>query len=82
MVRTGLLRPIFCLMEEQAIEMGFREVMKKLSEHGYLILVADTSAFATRSDLFLTQNPIQCANLDRRSSFCHDRGAETGTRIG
>ena len=44
MVRTGLLRPEFCLMEDQGVEMGFREVMKKLSEHGYLILVADTSA--------------------------------------
>lgn len=44
MVRTGLLRPEFCLMEDQDVEMGFREVMKKLSEHGYLILVADTSA--------------------------------------
>ena len=44
MVRTGLLRPEFCLMEDQGVEMRFREVMKKLSEHGYLILVADTSA--------------------------------------
>ena len=53
MVRTGLLRPIFCLMEEQAIEMGFREVMKKLSEHGYLILVADTSALRRGAISFL-----------------------------
>lgn len=44
MVRTGLLCPEFCLMKDQNVEMGFREVMKKLSEHGYLILVADTSA--------------------------------------
>ena len=44
MVRTGLLRPEFCLMKDQGVEMEFQEVMKKLSEHGYLILVADTSA--------------------------------------
>ena len=44
MVRTGLIRPEFCLMEDQGVEMGFLEVMKKLSGHGYLILVADTSA--------------------------------------
>lgn len=44
LVRTGLLRPEFCLIEEQTIEMAFHEVMSKLSEHGYLILVADTSA--------------------------------------
>lgn len=44
MVRTGLLRPRFCLMEDQGVEMGFLEVMKKLSGHGYLILVTDTSA--------------------------------------
>lgn len=44
MVRTGLLRPQFCLMEEQNIEMAFPKVMAKLSSHGYLILVADTSA--------------------------------------
>ncbi len=44
MVRTGLLRPEFCLMKDQGVEMEFRKVMKKLSEHGYLILVADTSA--------------------------------------
>lgn len=53
MVRTGLLRPIFCMMEDQAIEMGFREVMKKLSEHGYLILVADTSALRRGAISFL-----------------------------
>ena len=43
MVRTGLLRPEFCLMEDQGVKIEFRKVMKKLSEHGYLILVADTS---------------------------------------
>lgn len=53
MARTGLLRPIFCLMEEQTVEMGFREVMRKLSEHGYLILVADTSALRRGAISFL-----------------------------
>ena len=53
MVRTGLLRPNFCMMEEQTIEMGFREVMTKLSEHGYLILVVDTSALRRAAASFL-----------------------------
>ena len=53
MVRTGLLRPQFCLMEEQTIEMGFREVMKKLAEQDYLILVADTSALRRAAISFL-----------------------------
>ena len=53
MVRTGLLRPEFCLMEDQGVEMRFREVMKKLSEHGYLILVADTSALRQAMISFL-----------------------------
>lgn len=49
LVRTGILRPEFCLMEEQTmeeqtVEMQFREVMKRLSRFGYLTLVADTSA--------------------------------------
>lgn len=44
LVRTGFLRPKFRLMEYQTIETGFREVMSWLSKHGYLILVADTSA--------------------------------------
>ena len=44
MIRTGLLRPDFCLMQGSAIEMGFPEVMGQLSECKYLILVVDTSA--------------------------------------
>ena len=55
MVRTGLLRPMFCLMEEQVIEMGFQKVMKKLSEHGYLIFVVDTSALRRAATSFLHQ---------------------------
>lgn len=44
LVRTGILRPEFCLMEEQTVEMQFRKVMERLSRFGYLTLVADTSA--------------------------------------
>ena len=53
MVRTGFLRPKFCLMEAQNVEMGFREVMTKLAEHGYLILVVDTSALRRAVASFL-----------------------------
>ena len=54
MTRTGLLRPEFWLMEEQIIEMGFLEVMRKLSkDSGYLILVADTSALRRAAISFL-----------------------------
>ena len=61
-VRTGFLRPKFCLMEEQNVKslmeeqnvkMGFREVMTKLSAHGYLILVVDTSALRRAVASFL-----------------------------
>jgi len=55
MVRIGLLRPVFCLMEEQTIKMGFQEVMKKLSEHGYLIFVTDTSALRRGVTSFLNK---------------------------
>ena len=44
LLRTGLLRPQFCLMEEQTTEMRFLEIMKRLSKHGHLIFVVDTSA--------------------------------------
>ena len=53
MVRTGLLHPNFCLMEDQTVEMRFREVMTKLAEHGYLILVVDTSALRRAVASFL-----------------------------
>lgn len=53
LVRTGLLRPTFCLMEEQTIEMRFLEVMNRLSEYGYLILIADTSALRRAAVSFL-----------------------------
>ena len=44
LVRTGLLRPTFCLMEERIVEMKFLEILDRLSKIGYLILIADTSA--------------------------------------
>ncbi len=53
MVRTGLLRPQFCLMEERSIEREFSKIMKKLSRHGYLILVVDTSALRRAATSFL-----------------------------
>ena len=61
MVRTGLLHPNFCLMEDQTVEMRFREVMTKLSAHGYLILVVDTSALrrAVASFLHKTLSNVQ-----------------------
>ena len=53
MVRTGLLRPDFCLMENPTMEMEFQRVMRRLSEHGYLILVVDTSALRRAVTSFL-----------------------------
>ena len=52
-LRTGLLRPEFCLMEGRIFKMGYREVMKRLSEYGYLILVVDTSALRRAVTSFL-----------------------------
>ena len=54
MTRTGLLRPEFWLMEQQIIETGFPEVMRKLGKNsGYLIFVADTSALRRAAISFL-----------------------------
>ena len=53
MVRTGLLRPEFWLMEEQVIKMRFLEVMRELSKYGYLTLVVDTSALRRATTSFL-----------------------------
>ena len=44
MLRIGLLRPQFCLMEKQIIELRFLEVMRQLSTHGHLTLIVDTGA--------------------------------------
>lgn len=53
MLRTGLLRPQFCLMEEQTIEMRFLEVIKRLSKHGHLTFVVDTGALRRAVTSFL-----------------------------
>ena len=55
MVRTGLLRPEFYLMNEQIVEMSFLNVMKQLSKSkdGYLIFVTDTSALRRGAISFL-----------------------------
>ncbi len=53
MLRTGLLRPNLCLMEDQNIETSFLEIMKRISEHGSLIAVADTSALRRAAISFL-----------------------------
>ena len=53
MLRTGLLRPEFCLMEEQTIEMGFLEVMQRLSKNGHLTFVVDTGALRRAVTSFL-----------------------------
>lgn len=53
MVRTGLLRPNLCLMEEQTIKTNFLEVMKRISKHGSLISVLDTSALRRAATSFL-----------------------------
>ena len=53
LLRTGLLRPQFCLMEEQTTEMRFLEIMKRLSKHGHLIFVVDTSALRRAVTSFL-----------------------------
>ena len=60
-VRTGLLRPEFCLMEEQIIEMNYLKVMREISKYGYLTLVVDTSALrrAVISFLYKTLSDIQ-----------------------
>ena len=55
LLRTGLLRPEFCLMDEQVIEMGFLEVMRRLSKHGHLTFVVDTSALRRAATSFLNR---------------------------
>ena len=72
LLRTGLLRPQFCLMEEHTTEMRFLEVMKRLSKHGHLIFVVDTSALRRAVTSFFTQNPVQRAYLDSCSRVCYD----------
>ena len=53
LVRTGLLRPDLCLMEEQTVERGFVKVMRELSKNSYLVLVVDTGALRRATISFL-----------------------------
>ena len=55
MVRTGLLRPDFCLMEEQIAERRFLEIMKQLSKPGHLTFVVDTGALRRAVPSFLNK---------------------------
>lgn len=55
LVRTGLLRPNFCLMYDQEMVMEFRKAMTVLSNHRYLVLVVDTSALRLAAISFLHQ---------------------------
>ena len=53
MVRTGLLRPTLCLMEDRTAETDFLKVMKRVSQHGSVISVVDTSALRRGATSFL-----------------------------
>ena len=53
MVRTGLLRPNLCLMQDQTTETDFLKVMKRVSKHGSVISVVDTSALRRGATSFL-----------------------------
>ena len=53
MVRTGLLRPSYSLMEGQIIETRFQKVFEKLSDLRYLVIVADTGALRRAAISFL-----------------------------
>ncbi len=53
MVRTGLLLPTLCLMEDRTVETDFLKVMKRVSQHGSVISVVDTSALRRGATSFL-----------------------------
>lgn len=52
-IRTGLLRPNLCLMQDQTTETDFLKVMKRVSQHGSVISVVDTSALRRGATSFL-----------------------------
>ena len=52
-VRTGLLRPNLCLMQDQTTETDFLKVLKRVSKHGSIISVVDTSALRRGATSFL-----------------------------
>ena len=53
LVRTGLLRPNFRLMEGQTFEADFSKVMRNLSKCGHLTIVVDTGALRRAAVSFL-----------------------------
>ena len=53
MVRTGLARPEICLLQQDAINTQFSEVMATLATRGYLVLVVDTGALRRGAVSFL-----------------------------
>ena len=52
-IRTGLLRPNLCLMQDQNTETDFLKVLKRVSKHGSVISVIDTSALRRGATSFL-----------------------------
>ena len=52
-IRTGLLRPNLSLMQDQTIETEFLKIMNRVSKHGSLISVVDTSALRRGATTFL-----------------------------
>lgn len=53
LVRTGLLRSNYCLIEGQIIETNYHKVMKTLSGHINLLIVTDTGALRRAAVSFL-----------------------------
>lgn len=52
-IRTGILRPNLCLMQDRTTETDFLTVMKQVSKYGSLISVVDTSALRRGAPSFL-----------------------------
>ena len=77
MVRTGLLRPSYSLMEGQIIETRFQKVFEKLSDLRYLVIVADTGALRRAAISFLHKSLSRCPHLDSCSRFCDERSSKT-----
>ncbi len=53
LMRSGLLRPVLRLMQEQANCTDYRTILNELSKHRYLILVVDTGALRRGAVSFL-----------------------------
>jgi hypothetical protein len=59
MVRTGLLRPVFRLMQDRDIQIDFREILNNLRKNPYLVLVVDTGAIRRGAVSFLQKTLSQ-----------------------